>query len=298
MNHQKEKVFIAWASVLSNSFLVLGKIIVGLYIGSVSVLSEAIHSGIDLLASLIALFAVKESSKPADADHPYGHGKFENISGTLEALLIFIAALWIIFEAIKKLIHPTELGETSWGVGIMLISAAMNMIISQKLFKISKKTNSIALEADAWHLRTDVYTSLGVMVGLIIIWIVAKVDPSLNVNWIDPVSALAVACLIIHAAYELTVKASKDLLDVALPVSEIKEIEDIIFSHSEVRGIHEFKTRKAGHFRFIEFHMEMDSETPIKYADKLAHDIEAELKSRFDDAHVIVHLDPTEPLTD
>lgn len=294
--HQKEKVFVAWLSVASNSTLVIAKLVIGIFIGSVSVISEAIHSGIDLLASLIALLAVRHSSKPADEDHPYGHGKFENVSGTIEALLIFIAAIWIIYEAIKKILNPHEVGETSWGIGVMLISAILNILISNKLFKVAKKTNSVALEADAWHLRTDVYTSLGVMGGLLIIWIISKVNPSLNVNWIDPVAALGVACLILHAAYELTMKASQDLFDVSLPENEIKQIKEIILSQKEVKGLHEFRTRRAGHYRYVEFHMELDSDTNLKIADKLAHDVEDKIKASFEHTQVIVHLDPVEPL--
>jgi len=294
--HQKDKMFVAWLSVASNTILVLAKLVIGILISSVSVVSEAIHSGIDLLASLVALFAVAHSSKPADKDHPYGHGKFENVSGTIEALLIFVAAIWIIFEAIKKLMHPHEVGETSWGIGVMLISAILNIIISNKLFKVAKKTNSVALEADAWHLRTDVYTSLGVMGGLLVIWITGKINPSINVNWIDPVAAIGVACLILHAAYELTMKASQDLFDVSLSEEEIIKIKEIIFSQKEVKGIHEFRTRRAGHYQFVEFHMELDSNTNLRVADKISHDVEDKLKLAFENIQVTVHLDPTEPL--
>ena len=132
-------------------------------IGSVSVISEAIHSGVDLLAAVIALFAVRKSAKPADEDHPFGHDKVENISGTVEALLIFLAAGWIIFEAVKKLIDPEPLDEAGWGVAVMLLSVAANIIVSKKLFSVGEETDSVALKADAWHLATDVYTSLGVM---------------------------------------------------------------------------------------------------------------------------------------
>ena len=167
----KRKVSVALLSVASNSILVLLKLIVGIMIGSVSVISEAIHSSVDLLAALIAMLAVKMSGKPADKDHPFGHGKFENISGTVEALLIFVAAAWIIFEAIKKLQNATPLDEAGWGVAVMLISVAANIFVSRRLFFVGKETDSVALQADAWHLRTDIYTSIGVICGLGIVWI-------------------------------------------------------------------------------------------------------------------------------
>ena len=179
MDVQKQKTRVALLSVISNTALVLMKLVVGIMINSVSVISEAIHSGMDLVAAIIAWFSVRTSSKPADEDHPFGHGKIENVSGTVEALLIFLAAGWIIYEAIKKFIHPEPIETAFWGVGVMLISAITNIIVSQKLFKVGRETDSVALQADAWHLRTDVYTSLGVMVGLALIWIGQWIFPEL-----------------------------------------------------------------------------------------------------------------------
>ena len=133
MNFQKQKEQVALLSVISNSALVSMKLVVGLIIGSVAIISEAIHSGVDLLASIIALFSVKTSSKPADKDHSFGHGKIENISGAVEALLIFVAAGWIIFEAFQKLSNPKPLDNLGWGIGIMLISSIVNIFVSQRL---------------------------------------------------------------------------------------------------------------------------------------------------------------------
>lgn len=192
--------------------------LVGLSIGSVAVISEAIHSAVDLLAALIALFAVHTSAKPADVDHPFGHGKVENISGALEALLIFLAAGWIIYEAVPKLTHPAgESIQVGWGILVMLFSSVVNMLISQRLFIVGKKTDSIALQSDAWHLRTDVYTSAGVMLGLSIIWLGGKLFPAIDLHWVDPLAALVVALLIIKAAWKLTSEAVRDLLDSRLP---------------------------------------------------------------------------------
>ena len=163
MSEQREKSRVAALSVISNTVLVLFKAIVGILIGSVSVLSEAIHSGMDLVAALIAFFAVRIAGMAADEDHPFGHTKVENISAAIEALLIFAAAVWIISEAIQRLINPRPIETVGWGVGIMLISTIANLIVSRLLFKVGKETDSAALLADGWHLRTDVYTSVGVM---------------------------------------------------------------------------------------------------------------------------------------
>jgi cation diffusion facilitator family transporter len=163
---QRRKTRVAWLSVASNTALVAAKVVVGLAIGSVSVLSEAIHSGMDLLAAAIALFAVRRSGVPADSDHQFGHGKAESISCLAEALLIFGAAGWIVYEAVDKLIHPRQIELASLGVAVMLLSSLVNWFVSASLFRVGRETDSQALLADAWHLRTDVYTSAGVMVGL------------------------------------------------------------------------------------------------------------------------------------
>ncbi|MEI7502523.1 MAG: cation diffusion facilitator family transporter [Paludibacter sp.] len=192
-------------SVISNTTLVVFKLIIGIIIGSVSVISEAIHSGVDLVAAIIAYFAVKTANKPPDSKHLYGHGKYENFSGTIEAVLIFVAAGWIIFEAVKKLLHPEPMEEVGWGIIIMIISALVNIFVSNKLFKVGKETDSIALQADAWHLKTDVYTSLGVAVGLSLIYLT-------GIQILDPIVAILVALMIIRESYFLLKNSLKQKL--------------------------------------------------------------------------------------
>lgn len=290
-NEQKARV--AWLSVASNSTLVILKVIVGLMIGSVSILSEAIHSGVDLLAAGIALFAVKTAGKPADRDHPFGHGKFENISGTVEALLIFFAAGWIVYEAVNKLLHPQPLEAAFWGVAVMLFSAAVNTVVSHFLFRVGHRTNSVALVADAWHLRTDVWTSLGVMVGLAMIWLGALLLPAADLSWLDPVAALLVALLILHAAYRLTVQAGRDLLDTGLPVDEEQWIRECITGFSpEIFGYHELRTRKAGANRFVEFHLLVSPTMSVEVSHRLAESLTRLIANHFEHAEVLVHIEP------
>ena len=292
-NTQRQKSSVALLSVVSNAILVTIKLIIGLVIGSVSVISEAIHSGVDLLAALIALFAVSTSGKPADDEHPFGHGKIENISGTVEALLIFVAAIWIIYEAVEKLLHPKPMTEASWGVGVMLISAIANMIVSHMLFKVGKATDSAALKADAWHLRTDVYTSAGVMLGLGLIWIGELVLPNQNIQWIDPLAAIAVAFLILKAAYKLTVESGKDLLDVSLPADEEAWICDYVANMKDtVRGFHRLRTRKAGAHRFVQFHLMVSADMSVDKSHKLHDDIVGAIKKRFPECTVTIHVEP------
>ena len=287
------KTRVAILSVASNSVLILLKIAVGILIGSVAVISEAIHSAVDLVAALIALFAVRKSSQAADERHPYGHGKFENISGTVEGLLIFFAAAWIIYSAIRKLMNPGELETPSWGVLVMLISAIVNIVVSQRLFKVGKETDSVALQADAWHLRTDVYTSLGVMVGLLVIWVVARISPSTDVDWIDPAVAIAVALMIIKAAWDLTKEAARDLLDVSLPLADVDWIPGFVHQNwPQVRSFHRLRTRKAGSDRFIEFHLAVDDGMPVREAHELGDAIVVAIKERLHESHVHIHVEP------
>jgi cation diffusion facilitator family transporter len=293
MDIHRQKARVAMLSVISNSTLVLFKVIVGIFIGSVSVISEAIHSGVDLLAAVIALFAVKSSAKPADKEHPFGHGKMENLSGTIEALLIFLAAAWIIYEAVKKLVHPQPLDEPGWGIAVMFLSVVVNIVVSEMLFRVGKQTNSVALQADAWHLRTDVYTSLGVMVGLAMIWIGEKVLTNVHLHWLDPVAAIAVAILIIKAAYELTIHSARDLLDVSLPPDDENWIRSYLSNLGKtVSGFHGLRTRKAGSESFIEFHLMVDSSMTVEQSHQIADRIENDIHNHFTEAKVTIHVEP------
>jgi cation diffusion facilitator family transporter len=289
---QKRKERVAMLSVASNSFLVLFKVIVGVAIGSVSIISEAIHSGVDLLAAMIAMFSVKTSSVPADDHHPFGHGKIENISGFVEALLIFFAAFWIIMEALKKLISSPSIEHAGWGVGVMFFSSVVNLIVSQKLFKVGKEADSIALQADAWHLRTDVYTSAGVMAGMGIIWIGHEFFSAHNINWIDPVAAIFVAVLIMHAAYELTVHSLRDLIDVNLPPEEENYIRDIIINNKRICGFHQLRTRKAGHVRFVEFHIKVDPQMTVHDSHSITKILKKNIRDKFVDCVITIHIEP------
>ncbi|MBW2638064.1 MAG: cation diffusion facilitator family transporter, partial [Deltaproteobacteria bacterium] len=292
---QRQKTGVAWLSVISNSALVISKIFIGLWIGSVSVISEGIHSAVDLLASFIALYSVKTSGKPADREHPFGHGKVENISGAVEALLIFIAAGWIIYEAIDRLQNPKPLAFVGWGIAVMFISSAVNIIVSHMLFKVGEATDSIALQADAWHLRTDVYTSAGVMFGLGLIWSGRWILPETDLHWLDPAIAIAVALMIIRAAYRLTIHSIKDLIDASLPSHERETIKDMIKDMSpKVHGFHKLLTRKAGNTRFVEFHMKVDPHMTVEHSHGLAETISSTIKERFPGAHVTVHIEPCE----
>jgi len=289
----KRKKRAALLSVLSNGCLVLLKAVVGVAIGSVSVLSEAIHSAVDLLAACIAFIAVRTSGKPADRDHPFGHGKAESISGTVEALLIFLAAGWIVYESAQKLLHPAPVEAPFWGVAVMLLSVILNTAVSGLLFKVGKETESVALLADAWHLRTDVWTSLGVMGSLAVIWAGGLFSPGIPLHWLDPVAAVAVALLIIRAAFRLTAESLRDLMDVKLPAQEEEWMRCLIREHRDVvKGYHKFRTRRAGNARFVEFHIKVDPHMTVEDSHDVGMEMSVAIRRKFPNASVTVHVEP------
>jgi len=276
------KTAAASISIISNTSLVIMKFIAGILSGSVSVISEAIHSMMDLLAAVIAFFAVRISDNPADEEHPYGHGKFENVSGVIEALLIFIAAIWIIYEAIHKLLIKAPIENASLGIIVMTISAVTNFFVSRHLYRVAKRTDSIALEADALHLKTDIYTSAGVAVGLILIWIT-------GIRIIDPIVAILVALLILRESYELLNRAYKPLLDTAISDKELKVIEKCI--HESNYTYHDLKSRQSGRQRFIEFHLEMPGDVPLKNAHQKCDEIEDLIKTKISHINILIHVE-------
>jgi cation diffusion facilitator family transporter len=281
-----KKTRVVLISIISNAALIVFKIAAGVLMGSVAVISEAIHSGIDLLAAVVAYIAVKKADKPADSDHPFGHGKFENISGFFEALLIFAAAGLIIYEAVKKLFHPLDVEKLGWGIAVMAISAIVNVVVSRILFISAKKHSSIAIEADAMHLWADVFTSVGVMAGLVLIRIT---------DWhiLDPVIAILVAGLILKASFDLTMRSIADLADRQLPDNELDTIRSVVGSYGEVDGYHKLRTRKSGSRREIDLHIQIDKDTTIAASHDLCFRIESAIKEELPGAYVTIHVEPS-----
>lgn len=285
---QRKKVNTARLSIFSNITLILLKAIAGGLSGSVSIISEAIHSGIDLIASVIAFFAVKISCKPPDKNHQYGHGKYENIAGVIEALLIFVAAGWIIFEAIKKIMEPTLPEQLGIGTLVMGISAVVNFFVSRRLYKVGKQTDSMALEADGLHLKTDVFTSLGVAVGLALIWIT-------GVKILDPIIAILVAILILRESFILLKKAYAPLLDTPLPEDEIKIIEETISKFlSSGMSYHGLRSRKAGNLRYVDLHLEVPGNLSVSESHHLCDIIETDIETKLKNTEVYIHIEPLE----
>ncbi|MCY9546662.1 cation diffusion facilitator family transporter [Lysinibacillus xylanilyticus] len=277
---------VAFLSVLSNSTVVILKLIVGLFTGSVAILSEAIHSLLDLLASFIAFLSVRISSKPADKEHPYGHGKVENISGTIETLLIFVAGIWIIYECIHKIITPTPIKLPVLGILVMLLGALINFVVSRIVYRTAKNTNSVAMKSNALHLLTDVYTSLGVALSLLIVHLT---------GWyiLDPIIGIILACYIMIEAFKLMKEAFPPLLDARLSKEEEEQIIQIIESFKdEYIEYHDFRTRRSGAEEYIDFHLVVASNKSIETVHDLCDRIEEKINNLFHQANILIHLEP------
>jgi cation diffusion facilitator family transporter len=281
------KVRAARLSVFSNALLVLFKLGAGVLTGSVSVLSEAIHSAVDLVAAAIAFFSVRASDLPADADHPYGHGKVENLSAVGEALLIFAAAGFILYHAAERAVDDAPLERLGFAMGVMVLSAIINFFVSQHLLRVARATDSVALAADAWHLRVDVFTSVAVLVGLVAVQVT-------GLSLIDSVVGVAVALLIVRTAIRLTQEAGGPLMDRLLPSEEIARLRDILDADERVVGYHKVRARKSGSHRHIDLHLLVDEEMSLRDAHRLAEEVEDRIRDEFGKAgvHIITHVEP------
>lgn len=284
------KKLAAKLSVVSNAALIILKLIAGFISGSISIISEAVHSCSDLLASVITLFSVHKSEQPADFDHQFGHGKYEDLSGLIEGILIILAALYILYEVLKKITGVSEpISDSGLGMIVMFISVVANVLVSVYLMKVAKNTDSIALYADAEHLNTDIYSSLTVFLGLVCIHYT-------GIHAIDPILAVIVAVIIIHTGYKICKEAVNNLLDGSLPEKNIKEIKSIIEKYNEhgICGIKEIKTRKAGKNKEINITLLLEGERTIKYAHDLCDALEKDIEQNLGNTEVTIHVEPIE----
>lgn len=278
----------ATVSIVSNAVLIAFKVVAGVLSGSIAILSEALHSGSDLVAAVIAFLAVRRAAQPPDEKHHYGHEKVENVSGVVEALLIIGAAVVIIVEAAHKLIAGVTIEFVWLGIAVMVVSGVVNLVVSRGvLYPAARRTDSAALEADAAHLLTDVYTSFGVAGGLLLVHLT-------GIAWIDPVAAMAVAGLIVHTGYRLVVGSTRVLLDETLEPEELEEIRRCINEHrgTIVEGYHKLRARKAGSRRHIDLHLTVDESLSVGEAHDVGEHIAADIRACIPNADVLVHIEP------
>jgi cation diffusion facilitator family transporter len=278
----------AAVSIFSNTALIALKVIAGLITGSVAIITEAIHSAVDLAASFIAYFSVRQAETPADAEHRYGHEKFENVAAAAEGVLILIGSGVIVYAAVRSLIEGPELQSLGFGIGVVAFATVANLIISTWLYAQARASQSQALEADAAHLRTDAFTSLGVLIGLAL----AKVT---GAHWLDPVVALVIAVAIVFTGLRLVARSWGVLVDEALPPGEQAVIREAIeaFAGRGVVGYHQLRTRRAGARRYVDLHVQFQSGTSLEDAHGTAHALQDEIERRLPGGtDVLIHLEP------
>jgi cation diffusion facilitator family transporter len=284
-------------SIISNSVLIVIKLIAGLMTGSVAIISEAVHSFLDLMASFMAWLAVRVSDSPADYDHPFGHGKTENLAALFEALLIVVGGIYIVKEAIEGLILGRELPSLKIGLVVMLLSSVINIFISRRLFKVGHETQSPALVADGWHLMTDVYTSGGIFAALLVIEVGRLINPAWDLTRIDGLSAAIVAFLIIRTGCSLGWDAVCNLVDHSLSPQEIALIEEHIKElHPGILSYRRLRTRRSGPFRMVIVDLVVDGSLTVSEAHFLGSRVVAGIKAHYPTMEVNFHLEPSEIL--
>lgn len=288
MNINTQKKLVASTSIASNAIIILLKFIAGLVSGSISIISEAIHSFSDFLASVLTFFAVSRSSEPADKDHPFGHGKYEDMSGFIEGFLIILASIYIIYEASKKLIfgYHAEL-DSEICIFVMAFAVVANILVSKSLFIVAKKSKSISLYADAEHLRTDVFSSLGVLIGLIVIKFT-------GLTILDPIIAIIVAGIIFKAGYSITKETLNNLLDGSISKAEINEITKILDTFTNIKGYKDLKARNIGPMVKVELTVLFDNDMKIFDCHKICDEIEQKISSKIGNVSMIIHSEPVD----
>jgi cation diffusion facilitator family transporter len=280
----QEKKRVALASVFAAIFLTGSKTVIGILTGSLGILSEALHSGLDLVAAIITYFSVRVSDRPADADHHYGHGKIENFSALIETLLLLVTCTWIIYEAIHRLTTgKLEIEVNHWSYIVVVSSIIIDYTRSRALKKVAKKHNSQALEADALHFSTDIWSSAVVLLGLIC--------ASFGIFSADAIAALIVACIVIYVSYQLGRKSIDVLLDKA-PADQVGIIEAIIKEVPQVSTFHDLKIRNSGADVLIELSIHVDPSLSIQEAHRISDEIENRIQGKIPRCIVHIHEEP------
>ncbi len=287
MNGGGSKLGAATLSVVSNSLLILLKAIAASITGSVAILTEAVHSSVDLIASIVAFASVRKSGEPADETHRYGHEKIENLSAAIEGVLILVGSAVIAFEAIRRLLSPGRLQAIPVGWGVIGFSVLANVVVSTVIARRARASGSAALEGDAAHLRTDAMTSGAVLVGLVLVKVTGA-------QWVDSAVALAVAAVIVITGVKVLTRASQVLVDTSLPREEVDQIRIVVesFAPRGVVGYHELRTRQAGNRRYVDLHLQFRAGTSLEQAHRTAHEVQEEIDARLPQADVLIHIEP------
>ncbi|HEX7245895.1 MAG TPA: cation diffusion facilitator family transporter [Solirubrobacterales bacterium] len=280
-------------SIGSNALLIAIKLAAAALTGSIAILTEAVHSLIDLVASVVAFVSVRKADEPADAEHPYGHEKVESLAATIEGMLILVGAGIIVYEATHRLVIGAQVESVGVGIAVMGFSVLANLFVSTVLSRQAIRHDSPALEGDAAHLRADAMTSAGVLLGLGLVGLTGDAA-------FDSITALIVAGAIVVAGIRIIRRSSGVLVDEALPADELDRIEAAIASARtpEVAGYHKLRARRAGARRYIDLHVQYRSGTSLERAHELSHDMRDAIEAKVPSAEVLIHVEPESSLRD
>ncbi len=273
-------------AIVSISALIIMKLITSFVTGSIGIRADAFHSLIDLAGAIIGYIGIKISSKPPDKQHAFGHGKAENIAGTIISLFIFAAAGLITYQAIDRIISGGEVEMVSVGIYVTAAAIVINLIFARYALKVARKTDSVALEATARDMLADVYSSIAVLVGLMLVLITAM-------TLMDSIVALLVAVLILRTAIITFKKSFSGIMDAGLPKEEEDIIKSVLTEHKErIVGFHALRTRKSGSQRFADLHLVMHRKISVEEAHNMCDHLENDLKQKLPNMNITIHIEP------
>jgi cation diffusion facilitator family transporter len=293
---EREKKAAARNSIFAAVFLTVLKLIVGLVTGSLGILAEAAHSLLDLVAAVVTFLAVRISDKPADYEHTYGHGKIENFSALVETVLLFVTCAWIVYEAVRRIFFATiEVDPSLWAFLVMAVSIGVDVSRSRMLYRASQRHHSQALEADALHFSTDVWSSSVVIVGLVLVWLGQNVFPAASkvLHRADAVAALGVAIIVFFVSYRLGRRTIDVLLDRA-PDGLPQELREAAAGVEGVLGVGQVRVRRSGPVFFVDLTVDVDRNQSFERTHSIADAVEVRVQSIAPGADVVVHTDPRE----
>jgi len=278
------KLTAARASVIYNVGLMVIKVFVAMLSGSVSVLMEALHSAGDILASALAYFGVRVGEAPPDEEHPYGHGKAESLAGLAEGLLLLLAAGYVGYEAVHRLLNPEPI-ETGLALWVIGGTAVLNVLMGRYVGGVARETHSEALAADAAHIWADLITSIGVLCALALVALTGQAI-------FDPLIALLLSAWILLSGAKIIANVARTLMDASLPEGEVEAVERVLREHPEVQDFHRLRTRKSGSARQIDGHILLRDELSLTEAHLITEDVEDRIRALFPEVNVTLHMEP------
>ena len=272
-------------AVAAAALMIVGKLGAWLATDSVSILSSLADSVMDVLASLINLYAVRQALQPPDREHRFGHGKAEPLAGLGQALFISASAIFLIVEAVGRILEPEPIARAPVGIGVMVFAIIVTTALVTYQRRVVRLTGSTAIRADALHYASDILMNIGVIAALAL---------AMTVGWglADPIIALVIAAVIIHAAVRVARSAIQQLMDREFPEQDRERIRQIVLEHPDVLNCHDLRTRRSGIDSFIQVHVEMDSSLTLLRAHEISDDVEARIRKVFPHAEVLIHADP------